>query len=376
MKAKYLLYFCDGIGSVFDSQVIVLLKSIIERKYFKEVYLFLGIRDESQRNNILERRVPSEIKIVFFKTYPNYPVFNFMVRKSIKNALLSMNINFDDAIFHTRGEMIAWHLSRVLDKKYIKNITPDVRGASVEEVGEFYSVNRFSKFLKILNNTKAIKQLNKYCRISVVSNSLMEYLITNYNIDSEKLFITPCLSGESFRYNESKRDLIRNEFNLSDDDILIVFSSGGTANWQNNDVIIKLAEKGLKVLNLSKKEVDHKNIINKFVSYSEMPSYLCAADVAIIWRDNSIVNKVASPVKFSEYVCCGLPVIANHTVDMISEYITKNDSGLLIDNLDMIDINAMNNLKQKDRKKISVDGIRNFGIEIIVNKYLQTLSGV
>ena len=62
-----------------------------------------------------------------------------------------------------------------------------------------------------------------------------------------------------------------------------------------------------------------------------MPKYLNAADAAIIWRDKSIVNKVASPVKFSEYVCCGLPVIANKTVDMINNYILKNDCGLLTD---------------------------------------------
>ena len=107
------------------------------------------------------------------------------------------------------------------------------------------------------------------------------------------------------------------------------FPAGALANWQNTDVLNKLAEKGFKVLNLSKKNISHKNVINRFNSYNEMPYYLNAADVAIIWRDESVVNKVASPVKFSEFVCCGLPVISNRSVDMISEYITRNESGLL-----------------------------------------------
>jgi len=55
------------------------------------------------------------------------------------------------------------------------------------------------------------------------------------------------------------------------------------------------------------------------LSLSEMPLYLNSADAAIIWRDKSIVNKVASPVKFSEFICCGLPIIANYSVDMIGE---------------------------------------------------------
>ena len=130
------------------------------------------------------------------------------------------------------------------------------------------------------------------------------------------------------------------------------------------------------MLNLSKKKITFKNIINKFVSYSEVPFYLNAADVAIIWRDKSIVNKVASPVKFSEYVCCGLPVIANESVDMIKEYIVKNSSGLVLDNLNDIKIDAMIQLKQKDRKAIAEAGLSSFGIDKIIKKYTQIYSAI
>ena len=160
MKTNYLLYFCDGIGSVFDSQVLALLKVINERNTFKKTYLFLGIRNKIQRNVLKAGKVPSEIKTVFFKTYPNYPVFNFMIRKSIQNALLSQSINLKEAIFHTRGEMIAWHLSKILESNYYKNIIPDVRGASVEEIEEFNNFNKITKSLKIINYKRAIKNLN------------------------------------------------------------------------------------------------------------------------------------------------------------------------------------------------------------------------
>ncbi len=130
------------------------------------------------------------------------------------------------------------------------------------------------------------------------------------------------------------------------------------------------------MLNLSKKKIEHKNIINKFVSYSEMPFYLNAADVAIIWREKSIVNKVASPVKFGEYVCCGLPVIANESVDMIKEYIKKNSCGLLINSLDDIDINSLNRLKQINRQAIAETGLSNFGIDKIIDQYSQIYSAI
>lgn len=374
MKTNYLYYFCDGIGSVFDSQVIALLKAIKEKKIFKKIYLFLGIRNEIQKNKFLAGK--SEIEMVFFKSYPNYPLFNCLNRISIQNALHNQSIDFKEVIFHTRGEMIAWYLSKILNAKYHKNIFPDVRGASVEEIEEFYNYNRVIKSLKVNNYKKSIKNLNKFSKISVVSDSLKEYLVSSHQIDPAKIIITPCLAVEAFQFNEFNRENIRKEFNLRKEDILIVFSSGGTANWQNNDILSKLAEKGLKVLNLSKKNIPHKNIFNKFISYSEMPLYLNSADVAIIWRDKSIVNKVASPAKFSEYICCGLPVIANYSVDMIEKYLTQHKCGLLIDSIDDMGMRALNDLMQKDRKKISESGILNFGIDTIVNQYFQTYSTI
>ncbi len=371
MKFSYLFYFCDSVGSVFDSQVLALLESISKTGQFKSIYLFLGIKNEIQKNDFLRRKSFHGINVVFFKSYPNYPFFNIMNRRSIRKALNNLNINLEEVIFHTRGELIAHHLFKIAGSNYYLNVIPDVRGASIEEIEEFSGFNKISKLLKIYNYKIALKNLKKSGRISVVSESLKNYLDTKIHIDPAKVVVTPCLAGSDFRYNEDQRDRIRIEFNLLSDDTLIVFSSGGTASWQNNDAVIAFAEKGLKVLNLSKKKIDHHNVFNKFVDYSDMPAYLNAADIAIIWRDQSMVNKVASPVKFSEYICCGLPVIANNAVDMITEFVAKYNCGVIIRSFDDLNMNMLHNLKQEDRKIISEPGILTFGINAIVNKYLQ-----
>ena len=375
-KTEYLFFFCEGIGSVFDSQVLALLKSINERDIFKKIYLVLGIRGEKDKIEIQKRKISKEIEIIPFKLYPNYPFFKFLIRRNLLEALKNANVNLEKSIFHTRGEMMAWHLSKILAIKYRKNILPDIRGASTEEIKEFSKLGLFKKKLKIYNYECAFKYLNNFSKISAVSNILKEHLANNYKINSANIYITPSLAGPDFIFNQFKRTKYRNELNLSNDEILVVFSSGGIASWQNNNIIKILAEKGLKVLNLSKQKIEHKNIINKFVSYSEMPIYLNAADVAIIWREKSIVNKVASPVKFSEYICCGLPVISNDTVDMIKEYIKKNSCGLVINSLDDIDINSLNHLKQIDRQAIAETGLSNFGTEKIVDRYSQIYSAI
>lgn len=369
MRSKYLFYFCEGIGSVFDSQVLTLLNTLDSIKSFSKIFLFLGVRNADQKNHILTKSISKDIQIVFFKAYPNYPLFNYHNRDSIRKVLYIKNINFSEVIFHTRGEMIAWHLIKILNKDYHKQIIPDVRGASIEEVEEYYKLHRIFKLLKIKNLKVSIKNLNYFCKISVVSNSLKEYLITNYKIESKKIAVTPCLSGANFRLNESERLQIRNELKLRNDDMLIVYSSGGTADWQNDSILYILAEKGLKVLNLSKNKIQHHNIINKFANYSEMPVHLNAADLAVIWRDESVVNKVASPVKFSEFICCGLPVIANNSVDMIRDYLTNHRCGALFDRIENIEMNTLINLKLMDRKKISETGILNFGVNKIASQY-------
>ena len=246
MKFSYLFYFCDGIGSVFESQVLTLLYAIEEKKVFKKIYLFQGIKSENQKNEPLAIGSDTEIKIVFFKSYPNYPFFNYHNRRSIQKALTTQRINYEEVLFHSRGEMIAKHLSKIMGNKFCKNVIPDVRGASVEETEEFYNLSKAAKSLKVNNNKRALINLNKFDKISVVSDSLKEYLVNNYQVDPVKIVVVPCLAGNEFRFNELQREIYRKEFKLSRDEILIVFSSGGTANWQNNDMLTHLAEKGLK----------------------------------------------------------------------------------------------------------------------------------
>jgi len=376
LKNDYLFYFCEGISSVFDSQVIALLEALKEKNIFTKIYLFLGISNQQKVEEIGDRQILSGIELVYFKLYPNYPFFNGMIQRSLLGAIKKTAINLENVIFHTRGELMAWHLNKILDSKLTKNIIPDIRGVSVEEIKEFSELGFIRKTLKIYNYKRAFKNLDKFNQLTAVSNSLKKFLIDNYNICSNKIQITPCLSGPEFQFDPAKRSKIRKELNLRNDDLLVVFSSGGTAKWQNTDILKSLAEKKIKILNLSKRKIPFKNIINKFVNYSEVPYYLNAADVGIIWRDRSIVNKVASPVKFSEYVCCGLPVITNESVDMIYKYIKKNSSGLILDNLNNLKIDSLIQLKSKDRRVIADMGLSSFGIEKIIDKYIKIYSAV
>ncbi len=66
---------------------------------------------------------------------------------------------------------------------------------------------------------------------------------------------------------------------------------------------------------------------------SEIPAYLNAADVAFLMRSPGPISKVASPVKFAEYVMCGLPIIHNATVEQVNRYASLLNCSFPVDDL-------------------------------------------
>ena len=135
--------------------------------------------------------------------------------------------------------------------------------------------------MKRVNINKVISAVKNYAFISVVSAALKDYVLSNVgNIEGE-VFINPCLAGKSFIYSVEQREKLRNILGIKENEKLLVFSSGGESLWQNNQELLKIASKGFKVLNLSKVDVDHPNVITKYVKYEEVSGYMSAADVAI-----------------------------------------------------------------------------------------------
>ena len=372
MKNMNLIYVCNGIGSVFDSQVLALLNYYAKNSDIERIVLFFGYPNDSEKEILLQKQFDNRIELLFFKSYPNYPIFNFLIRKNLFHLLKMIDINFSKTVFHIRGEVLAWNLYLIQKKLNLQfnNNLVDIRGASKEEVEEYFDIDILRKRLKLYNYKRALRNLINFSSLSVVSNALKNYLIINYHINENKIHVVPTLVDKFFDYDEIERRKKRYKLGIKKNEILFVFSSGGVAKWQNNSIIEIIAQNNYKVLNLSKKLIRNQNVINKFIPYNEIYKYLSAADVAIIWREKSVVNKVASPVKFSEYVCCGLPVVSNNNVDLIKNFIKNHNCGLLIKELEYLKNNEIKNLLKLNRLKISREGKVKFGIKNISSLYL------
>ncbi len=67
-----------------------------------------------------------------------------------------------------------------------------------------------------------------------------------------------------------------------------------------------------------------------WVNEADVPSVLSSCDYGILLRERSVTNKVSSPVKFAEYLACGLKILISPEIGDYSEYVVRNECGLLV----------------------------------------------
>lgn len=371
-KPVNLIYINSGVGSVFPSQVLELLNYYQSLNFFNEITLLCGIRDESEKKRAEELLSSSNIDVIYYRTFPNYPFFNSIAVYHLAKAIKKLTVNHS-SVLHVRSSSTAYIVHKSIKKilSFKPIVLIDIRGALKEETIDFLKINWLLKKFKYINFLKAYSTLKYYTKISVISDALKEYVINHIvNVES-KIFVNPCLAGKLFYYEAEQRGKFRSILGINDNEKLLVFSSGGESLWQNNQELVKIANKGFKILNLSKVKFDHPNIITKYVKYEEVAGYMSAADLAVIFRENNIVNKVASPVKFSEYICSGLPVISNENVEVIKQYIEETGYGLLINSMEDITTETVEKLSSISRNKISEYGRMHYGIESVAERYLK-----
>lgn len=369
-----LIYICRPYSSVFESQVVAYMKEIQARGIFNDSVLLVGVKNENDIDLSALRQ--KNLNIQTFKLYPNYRIYKTIQYLTLKKKL--SNLIVDNCVLHLRTESLSKIVYPIVQKHKDLNVkvVSDIRGSVYEETLLYKKFNPVLFKLKLSTHKNNLKYLYKFTDfVSCVSNELKEYVLARTQVAANKVYVNHCLAADNFIYSDKVRNEYRSKLGIKEKEILFLFSTGGGGNWQNtSDIITKIADKGYKILNLSRQKIDKKNVINLFVPFEEVPKYLNAVDLAVVWRDDNIVNNVASPVKFSEYVCVGLPVIANNGVRLIENYIKETKYGQVIGGFDEIDDQLVENLISLDRKKISKEGFNKYSSRTIIDQYLSMYS--
>jgi len=239
--------------------------------------------------------------------------------------------------------VLATKLAMKFQNKNCK-IIYDGRGAIAAEWNEYNVVS--SDYLKnnILEWEKDVVLKSDF-RIAV-SNQLLEYWHTQFKYNSKNHVVIPCtlnhIYDQIYITDKSISDS-RKLLGLNKGDTVFAYS-GSLAGWQSFDLLYNFVSPILKsnfhnkILFLSDIDANIHKLQNEFsnqvvckkVKPSEVPNYLIAADYGLLIREESITNKVASPVKFAEYLACGLKIIISDNLGDYSQYVLDHKCGFLM----------------------------------------------
>jgi glycosyltransferase involved in cell wall biosynthesis len=99
----------------------------------------------------------------------------------------------------------------------------------------------------------------------------------------------------------------------------------------------------------------HPNEFNVLqIPHREVPGYLCAGDVGVLLREDILTNHVAAPIKFSEYMCCGLPCIISKNIGDTEQVIREGNAGIVLNSEGKVPtISEFRSLLTLNREEIS-----------------------
>jgi glycosyltransferase involved in cell wall biosynthesis len=182
-----------------------------------------------------------------------------------------------------------------------------------------------------------------------VSEALKRYVVQQWGVLEERVVVVPCSTDtRSYISGAAARNETRQRHALSDRFVIVY--SGSMASWQMPEESVELfarlhaiqpnlhflcltlqTERFTSLLRTRRIPDDSFTVLA--LSHDQMPTYLAAADCAMLVRETCLVNEVASPVKLAEYLAADLPVILSKGIGDYSEMVAREGLGSVLPRL-------------------------------------------
>lgn len=348
------LTFGDPPSGIYEGQVIDVVRFINSELHHRiKLVAFISGRDFFKNRKIIKKNLPGSIVLPMFPKMINWEKNRFI--------FYLICVFFRPRVIIARN-VLATQLA-LLSKRMglTKEIVFDGRGAIAAEWNEYNVVNEKELKANIFNWEKeVVLQSNRQI---AVSNRLVEYWKREFGFQRDTNVIIPCTINKSFESIDITGEAVKRSRSLLgiDDNKIILAYSGSIAGWQSFSILSDFLEKIMKgddrivlyFLSKRTKEVEMlakafpRRVFQEFVKPEEVGDRLTGCDYGLLIREQNTTNDVASPVKFAEYLSCGLKVIISEGIGDYSSFVVREKCGHLSNDLDL----QLQNLSLNERKR-------------------------
>lgn len=351
MTLPKVCYLSTGImDSAFDSQVVPVMVTALESGFD-----LVHISFDPFRGKRTERYEEKKRELDFFGIRTLHvrqapPIFRGSLAVDARRMHPFLRRGWERQerlLLHCRGHMNAYRgLLLKRENPELIRVIADLRGAVADEVCQTpggVSKNPLFRYLRKFYQEIEKQVVQEADKILCVSNVFKEFLQSHYDV-KEISIIPTFVDTARFTFSNSLRQLYRKKLGVSTEPVVVY--SGGVAAWQRIEDVARLFSalrqtmENLFMLFLTqepsrmKKEIGdladlgHVRVIQ--VPHNEVAGYLCASDVGVLLREDRLTNHVAAPIKFSEYMCCGLPSIISDRVGDTAEVVRQGNAGIVL----------------------------------------------
>ncbi len=326
------LTYNDQPSGIYSSQVIDVVKYLnsIQKEEKVKLVALISVRSFFRNKQKIKQQLPDATVLPMFPKAAlwrvNYFVLSFIVK---------------DKKVMARGPFAASLALRLKKAGKVNKVIFDARGAYKAELNE-YDVVPNKTIKKEIEGIEKDVVLNSDFRLAV-SGALVNYWKKEFNYNSDKHVIIPCTLSNYFTDefpDEEKLKQIKTDIGFNVNDPVIVYS-GSSAGWQSFSLVEKMLNEvfvrniDVQLLWLTDHLNENSGFVKQFrnriktawVKPAEVRNYLLAGDHGLLYREDSVTNQVASPVKFAEYLSCGLNVMISDGLGDFSEFVRKNNCG-------------------------------------------------
>jgi glycosyltransferase involved in cell wall biosynthesis len=211
---------------------------------------------------------------------------------------------------------------------------------------------------------KMLEALERWCvnhsdHVIAVSEKLAEYLIHRYHIPPQKVSTIPCCTDPSiFSWDAFRRQTVRHSMNFGEK--VVCTHLGSFSEWYDPDLLLNAYNRisaqtkahllivtgdTQKAVSYLSRKLSPDRFTVRSAEHSEVPGLLNASDIGLLLLRESPNIRTSSPVKFAEYLNCGLPVLISDAVGDYSLMSAQQDVGAIVANDNSFDMNIVSRIR-------------------------------